>query len=391
MSRKVVLFVISSLTGVGGAEQHLFNIVRRLRTSNEYEPAVCCLQTYGSPFLTKMEEMGVHVQKICVDRNFRVYGMTAARSLKPLVSFMREMKVCVVQNFHFAADVYGTIAAKLAGVPVVISSRRDMGYWFGKRHIVAYRIIDHLVDKIIAVSNKLRGTIQSQEHVSVSKIATIYNGVDLERFSGKYNSDGIKRSLGIPLSCPVVGVLGNMRPVKGHRYLLEAMSRILIPDVYLLIIGKDVSTARIESESEKAKLEKLAGELGLSSNIIFTGYRSDIPELVNVMDVAVLPSLSEGFSNALLEYMAMSKPIVATNVGGNAEALLDRQTGLIVPPGDPDALRDAIMTLLDKRKLAEDMGLAARKRLEEVFSLDRMVQEMETLYNLLLATHPTGR
>lgn len=378
MSKKIILFIISSLTGVGGAERHLFDVVRKLRTSTKYEPAVCCLQTYGSPFIEKMEEMDIQVQKICVNRNFRVYGMAALRGLKPLISFMKERKVYIVQNFHFEADIYGTLAAKLAGVPVIISSRRDMGYWFSKRHIMAYRFIDHFFDKIIAVSNMLQRTIQNQEHVRASKLVTVYNGVDLERFNRIYDPNSIKRALGIPLSCPVVGVVGNLRPIKGHKYLLEAMSRILdkIPDVRLLIVGKEV---------EKTNLKELAEKLKINSNVIFAGYRTDVPELINAMDIAVLPSLSEGFSNALLEYMTMFKPIVATNVGGNAEALVDGQTGLIVPPADSEALMDGIMTLLRNRKLAEEMGHAGRKRLEKIFSLDRMVQEMENLYDSLIA------
>jgi len=380
MSKKIVLFIISSLTGVGGAERHLFDVVRKLRTSNKYEPVVCCLQTYRSPFITEMEEMGIQVQKICVNRNFRVYGMVALRGLRPLISFMKERKVYIVQNFHFAADIYGTIAAKLAGVPVVISSRRDMGYWFSKRHLMAYRFIDRFFDKIITVSNTLQRTIQNQEHVSASRIVTVYNGVDLERFSRIYDPNSIKRSLGIPPSCSVVGVVGNLRSIKGHKYLLEAMSRILdkIPDARLLIVGKEV---------KETNLKELAEELKISSNVTFTGYRTDIPELISVMDIAVLPSLSEGFSNALLEYMTMSKPIVATNVGGNAEAVVDLHTGLIVPPADSEALADGIMTLLHNRKMAEDMGHAGRKRLEEMFSLDRMVQKMEDLYDSLV----TGR
>ncbi len=389
MSRKVVLFITSSLTGIGGAERHLFDVVRKLRTSTEYRPEICCLGTYGSPLIDKMEELGIEVQKICVNRMFRVYGGVAIRNLMPLVSFMKEKKVRIVQNYHFAADIYGTIAAKLAGVPVIVSSRRDMGFWFSKRHSVAYRFIDHFVDKIISVSDRLNITIQSREHVSPSKIATIHNGVDLERLDGIYEPNRIRQSLGIAPSCLVIIAVGNMRPIKGHKYLLEAMSCVLdkVTDARLLIVGKEAELLG----TEESNLRKQAKELRIGSNVIFTGHRMDIPDLISAADIAVLPSLSEGFSNVLLEYMAMGKPVVATDVGGNPEALVDRQTGIIVPPADSEALANGIMTFIRNRELAEEMGRAGRKRLKEMFSLDGMVQKMEALYDSLLTDNSTAR
>jgi glycosyltransferase involved in cell wall biosynthesis len=150
-----------------------------------------------------------------------------------------------------------------------------------------------------------------------------------------------------------------------------------MPDVRFLIIGDG---------GLKKQLMDLSSNLGVSKNVMFLGFRSDIPELLSVMDVLVLASLREGFSNAILEAMAAMKPVVATNVGGNPEVIIDGVTGLIVPPKDPHSMAQAILNLLQNEDLAQQMGEAGRRRVENHFTIDVITQKYIQLYDSLLAT-----
>jgi len=173
-------------------------------------------------------------------------------------------------------------------------------------------------------------------------------------------------------------VVANIRRVKGHQYFVHAASIVhkRHPDVEFLVVGYDM----IKDGHSIPQLKQYGEQVGISQNLHFIGGRTKIANLVSLFDVAVLPSLSEGFSNVILEYMASSKPVVATNVGGNPEIVVHGETGLLVPPADSDALASAILSVLEDKDRESTFGMAGRKRVEERFNLDVMLRNYENLF-----------
>jgi len=197
-------------------------------------------------------------------------------------------------------------------------------------------------------------------------------------------NDGItlKRKLGIQSESFVVGMVANIRKVKGYLYFLDA-ARIILRynrNVQFVMIGYDA----IKSDFTTEGLKRYGEEIRISENLHFLGGKLDIPDLISIFDVAVLASLSEGFSNVILEYMASSKPVVATEVGGNPEIVVHGETGLLVPPADSDALASAILSILEDKDMALRFGMAGRKRVEERFSVDIMLRNYENLFEQVI-------
>ena len=184
--------------------------------------------------------------------------------------------------------------------------------------------------------------------------------------------------LGIPEACPLVFVFCRLNQMKGVDYFLEAAAKVARqrPDVRFLIAGDG---------AHKRELEYRAAEVGLRDRTIFAGFRCDVPALLAEASLSVLPSLSEGLSNSLLESMAAGVPAIAARVGGNPEVIDDEVTGLLVPPRDPAALAGAMERLLEDQQLARRFGEAGRRRVEENFSVERSVREIERLYGRLVA------
>ncbi|MCR4337678.1 MAG: glycosyltransferase family 4 protein, partial [Candidatus Omnitrophica bacterium] len=201
------------------------------------------------------------------------------------------------------------------------------------------------------------------------KITVIYNGIDEEN-SLKSTSTGSSSS---PDGKLTIACVANLRPIKGHRYLLEAISQVVknFANVQLLLIGED---------NMEGELQQLSQNWGIQNHVCFLGKRKDIPSLLQSVDLCVLPSLSEGMSNAILEYMRAGKAVVATRVGGNPELIEEGRTGLLVEAGSGEALANAINQLLADSDLRKRMGEAGRKRVEKLFSLERMVKEYDQLY-----------
>jgi glycosyltransferase involved in cell wall biosynthesis len=234
--------------------------------------------------------------------------------------------------------------------------------------------------RIVTVTKIVADDLVLHQGVNRSKIVTIYNGVDLERFSeiSPQKKMGIRSTLGIDSKKKVVGMVAQLTDWKGIPYFLKAIPLILkeCRDVMFVIVGDG---------KERKNLETMAQALGISSYVVFTGFRRDIPEMMSVMDVLVLSSLREGLPNVLIEAMAMRKPVVATNVGGVPELVIDNETGFLIPPRNPDALAKAILNFLVSRAKARKFGEKGRIYAEQKFSLTQMVKNYENLYSQIAA------
>jgi len=369
MQRASVLHLISTLE-IGGAEVQLVNIVRNL-DSEVYNSVVCCIAK-GGPLTTELSKQGI---------KFVVLGQKSRLDplvLLPLYCLIKKERINIVHTHMFRANLWGRLAALFAGVPVIISTEHGLNPWKNFIHITINRILASFTTQIITVSNVGRKIRIQREGINPKKLITIHNCVELHRFDEVTNAyNNIRQEFGIGLDEPVVGFVGRLQEVKAVRYLIESFVelRTIIPTVKLLIVGDGPL---------KASLQDYAQELGLSEQVIFAGYRRDIPQVLNAMNVFVLPSLREDLPLSPIEAMAMRKPVVATNVGGIPEVVIDEETGFLVSPKDASALAKAIGRILQDESLAQKMGLAGRKRVEKKFSADAVSTRIQQLYCRLL-------
>ena len=363
----------------GGAERQVYELLKRI-DRNKFDVSLFVLHHREIP--QEVKGVGRRVAGIGIKR---IYGLRGIIEGIRFSKFLKRERIDILMTYHFASDIWGTVFGKLAGVPVIISNRRDAGFWRNKWHILAYKLINRWVNKVIVVSKAVKEVVIKGEGISENKVEVIYNGVDSAEFSNALLNDlrrlQVKESLGIKANDFVVGCVGNFRPVKGHKYLLEAVPEVVskFPAVHFVFVG-DYSQFRRMAGSRVGELNALNSvnaQNGQTRNVHFLGKRDDIPQLLSIMDVCVLPSLSEGLSNTLLEYMASGKPVIATNVGGNPEVVEDGKNGILVSAGDSKVLARQIIKLLEDRNFAESLGSQARSTVENRFNLNLQIKYME--------------
>jgi len=359
---------------LGGTERHVSNLARLLDRSR-FEVHLACLRRSGE-FLQPVEhECGV-VAEYPIRR---LYGPATLRRQLQFARDLRRRRIQVVHTYGFYANVFGLPAARLARAPLIIASIRDTGDHLSASRRRLQRLACRLADCVLVNAEAVRQRLLA-EGFPAHKIAVIRNGINLGGFISPRGRDALRRTLGLPAFGPLVTVVSRLNPMKGIEHFLQAAERIVerLPEVRFLVVGDcEPSPART---SYRARLEALAARLGLDGRVLFLGFRSDVADLLAASTVSVLPSLSEGLSNVLLESMAVGVPVVATRVGGNPEAVEHGVTGLLVRPGDASALAHAVALLLEHPHLAKWYGQAARQRVQERFSDQGMVRATEDFY-----------
>ncbi len=344
-------------------------------------------------FVVTLERDGVLLDEI--DRlglinipEFRLnsfYDLHAARQLRLFAQFLKQREIDVVHTHDFYTNIFGMAAAGLARVPVRIASRRESAVRPETQRFVeraAYRLAHAVVANCEDVRQQL-----IREGVPAQKVRTIYNGLDLERVQpAQTERKEILKSLNLPEGARFVTIMANMRahvrgpePIcfKDHPTFLRAARRVYesVPEAAFIIGG--------EGELLDATRE-LARSLGIEDRTFFIGRCQDVGSVLSVSDVCVLSSSSEGFSNAILEYMAAGRPVVATDVGGAKEAIVHGETGYLVPAGDHEKMANHIISLLLDHESASSMGESGRRRVNETFSTVKQLQNVESLYTELL-------
>ena len=366
--RKLRVARIVSYLPIGGVEKRLLALLKRLK--EDFEVEVVCIHSRGklAPFF---EEAGIPVTVIPFKSRLH------PGSLYRLASYLRKGKVDIVHTHMYRPNISGTLAARLAGVPVVISNVHNVDHWDTPRQVFMDRLLHPLRDRIIAVSHAVREDIEEKTRVPLEKTVVIYNGVKWESFMKVDESPHqIKASLNIPPGAFVISIIARLVPAKGHRYLFEAVNALeeISVNFRVLVIGEG---------SYRSRLEEMARSMDLGS-ILFLGERRDIPSLLKVTHVSVLPSMKEGFSDVILESMAAEVPVVASEVGGAREAVEPFYTGVLVNPGDVDALKEELVNLLVDLVSRKFMGINGRRRVRERFSIERMADQTKKLYLELL-------
>lgn len=354
---------------MGGAERQIYELAKAL-DKDKFNITIASLECVGVAPRHLIEGIGCRFADFRVKR---IYGLSGFIQGIRFWRFLRRKKIHILQTYHFSSDIWGAFWGHLAGVPVIISNRRDMGFWRTKRHVTAYKWVNPCVHKIIAVSGSIKRLVASEEGVPEKKIKVIYNGINLPDTGHLTHDTCSKERLGIKEDDVVIMHVANLTPVKGHAYLLKAMARLLpeCPKVRLVLVGEGPL---------RGQLTELVERSGLTDHVVFLGRREDARQLLNMADVCVLPSLSEGMSNSILEYMAAGKPVVATNVGGNPELVDDGQTGVLVDKENSEQLARAIESLVNAPHKRVEMGRNGYEKVKEKFTMSTMVSAYTDLF-----------
>jgi glycosyltransferase involved in cell wall biosynthesis len=374
---KGILLLTDIFCGMGGSERNIIQLLEGI-DKNRFRLYVA---RFASAHLAKdMKDKDASIMNL---HGAGIYTISGLKNLAFLRRFVREEKISLILTYHESSDFYGLALSIICDIPV-ISSRRDMGFKTKPHHRLAYRLSGKYFDSVVAVSNAVRQEVVKRRWFHEGRTLTIYNGIDTVYCENTHDGIALKNRLGIHPKYPVVGMVANIRRIKGHQYFLEASSIIhrSNPNVQFLIVGNDWT----EPGFTVTDLKRYGEKIGVSQNLHFLGEREDVADLISLFDVAVLSSLSEGLSNVILEYMSSSKPVVATNVGGNPELVVHGQTGLLVPPADAQALAEAVLSLLGNEEMALRYGAAGRKRVEDKFGLGTMIREYEKLFERVLST-----
>ncbi len=361
--KPVVLAELAGSAGYGGGERYLEVLFDRL-DRKKFTPFLICPES--GPFVEKMMAKGIPTAVVDLAPLFNPFA------LMRLTWLLKRKHVMILQTHGARANVYGRLAAWLAGVPCVIStvhnSIRDYDVSLVKRWI--YRRLLHLTlpwaDRVICVSEALAQDVRADCPAAVPLMRTVWNGVDSVWFSARGNRNKIRKECGVGEG-PVLLTVARLANEKGHRFLIQALPGLLAEWTSLVCVFVG------EGESREALLD-LAREHGVDQSCRFVGSKDDVVDWYAAADVVVLPSLSEGFPFVVLEALAMSRPVVATNVNGVPEIIHDGCTGLLVPPRNPKALEAALQTLLRDPCLAARLGKAGQQEVAARFTAEKMVQ-----------------
>jgi sugar transferase (PEP-CTERM/EpsH1 system associated) len=358
MSQLHICHIVLSLEP-GGLENGVVNVVSGL-DPREFRSSVCCLQRVGA----FADRLGAGVAVTGMDLKPGNHPWMAVR----IARLLRAWHADIVHTRNAESFFYGVVAARLAGVRAVIHS--EHGREFPEKPLRAWlqRRLLRNVDFAFTVSRQLKSDLERELRVPASRFEVLYNGVDVGRFQCQRAHDLAPDSSHTPL----IASVGRLVPVKNYALLLHAVARLAnaLP-CRLLLIGEG---------PERAALERLAAQLGLERRVAFPGHRDDVAQLLAEVDIFVLPSLSEGLSNTLLEAMAAGLPVVASDVGGNRELIEPERSGLLFPSGDVAALTAHLERLLGSGELRARLGEAAALRARTEFSMQAMLARYSELY-----------
>jgi glycosyltransferase involved in cell wall biosynthesis len=349
----------------GGAQEHLFNLVTRMDASR-FDVSIVSL-SQGSA-VRKLRRHGFDVTVIDEPDDDAAVALLAA--------YLRDARAEVVHDHMYRAEVIGTRAVQAltdAGHPRpwLISTVHSSRVRSAEDQELLRRLTPS-IDHLIVVSNAIDRKVVEEGRGNAPR-SLIYNGVDLERYDHQEPCCTLRDEYGMEPGSQLVGVVGRLEVEKGHPTLLEAWPRVLrsVPDAYLIVVGEG---------SRMAALHEIARALRIAHRVVFTGRRDDVPAVTAALDVAVLPSYREAQGLTVLEAMALSRPVVASNVGGIPEMITDGETGLLVPPHDPAALARAIVRLLKDHQLADTIGRAGHDLVHDKFCVEMMVSQIQALY-----------
>jgi len=354
---------------VAGGQMVALQLARAARARGD---RVLFLSPTRGPFTELVEREGVAVHHVDVARTYRAGG--AFR----LVRLLRRERVDILHTHTaLAANVLSRVAGRVAGVAVVSHLHIENHFRPNRLARAVHRALDNasarLAARVLAVSQATKDSLVAQGYPA-ALVEVVHNGIDVDAEAARRGHD-LRAQLGIEDGATLVGEVARLCDVKGQRELIEAAA--LVPGLHVALVGDDIE----QGGAYRRGLESLARERGVAGRTHFLGYRADAGEIVDQLDVLVLPSWIEGLPVVVLEAMAHAKPVVATPVGGTAELVVDGETGVLVPPRDPAKLAEALARLAADGDEAHTMGAAGRARVEREFSEAAMARRVLEVYD----------
>jgi glycosyltransferase involved in cell wall biosynthesis len=365
--RPRVLHLITSFE-IGGTERQAVELLKRL-DGERYDVRLAVLRNEG-PFYTEIEARFPDVPEFPLTS---FYDANAVKQLGRLRRLMLRDRIDILHAHDFYSSFIGAAAARLSGVRV-IACQRHLKLSDRRAHKWGTRMIHRLAHRILVNSEAIRDHIIEHDSAPPGKIVVIRNGV--VPVSRANSHDEVCRELGLDAGTTLVGIVARLQAVKGHRFFIEAAARVLRSrtDTHFVLVGDGPLRTEIENQ---------AAALGITDHVHLLGDRADVSRLVAAFDLVALASLHEGLPNAVMEAMSAGVPVVATSVGGTKELIADGETGYLAPPSDSAALADRIQFALGDEVHREEIVSAARRRITSAFSIERMVESVETLYQEL--------
>ena len=373
MGKRRLLHVITRLP-IGGAERMLLGVLRNLDPAR-FESEVCCIQDRGE-LATEVEDMGIPLHVLGLMRSNR-FDREAVAALRRLV---RERRIDLVHCHLYHANLYGRLAAWREHVPAIASVHNTYTRHKWHRHLIN-RLLARISFRVTAGSADVEQDILRHDHVAPEKLVRLPNCIDLDRTNSVLDAGEAKQRLGLGPANMVIGTVGRMEEQKGHGVLLDAfallrtMPGIPAASLRLLIVGD----GRL-----KAATEAKAFQLGIADACRFPGSISQLGDVYRAIDLFVMPSLWEGLSLAMLEAMAASLPMVATDVGGARDVLGDNRHGLLVPPGDAAALAQSLATLVIDPQQRRELANFGSLHVRDNYSVAHLSRQLGALYQSAL-------
>jgi glycosyltransferase involved in cell wall biosynthesis len=375
-----ILFLFIQMDVMGGSESLVYNLVRKIDRTL-FTPSVGWF--FGGEPLDAFQHLGIPLYHIPKTRRLDLSAMQFLRNI------IKKNDIHIVNAHHFMSMLYSFYGCKLTNRIKLIYTEHSKWEiedirWRWKilgRHILNY------IDCSVGVSPSVTHALKDQFQINRSELITIRNGIDIDVFAKQNEEAYLKHQLNIPKNDRVIGTVANLKTVKNHIFLVEAFHALADcrNDVKLLIIGRGVDEAPDNTEHE---LREFVRRTGLGNRVIFLGYRDDIPNLLSIIDIFCITSLREGLPLSLIEAMAVGIPAVGTDVDGIKDIIVHNKTGFLVPLDDVQALKSALIKLLDDKELRLKLGRYAKTLSKEQYSLARCIDKYQALFLSLMAAKP---
>lgn len=358
--------------GLDAGTERLVSVILNRLDPGKVDAHLACLE--NSP---RLEELSLHY-KTRVFPASRLNSWNGLRRIREFHDYLKEMRIDVMHAFMTKSAILGVMAYPGSGCKAIVASRLSID-WYKPAITAFFRyFMNPRTTRIFANSEGVKRFVMDKEKAAPEKIDVIYQGVDMAKYSARAGDPSAAQALGIPETAPVVGIVANYRPIKDLPLFLRAAQIVVksVPQTAFLLVG----TGSIYND-----LVRLAEQLGISRSVFFSNGKGGVQDYLRRMSIACLSSESEGFSNAILEYMAAGLPAVATDVGGNGEAILHGETGFLVRDRTPEAFAAPILNLLRDDELRRSMGQNALERCRRLFSMEVFISRLEGYYRNLAA------
>ena len=359
----------------GGSERQAVQLARLLRADGRVNVRIATLENDGV-LREEVEKLGL--EEIPEFRLTSFYNVNFVKQLLKCANFLRASKIDVIHTHDFYTNIFGMLAAQIVQVPLAVASKRETGGMRSRMQKRFEKFAFKQANAIVANSEAVKNYLVA-EGVSKDKIKVVYNGLDLERLTPRLTDRrAICEEMGLPADENVkfITMVANLRhEVKNQPMFLRAAAKVApkFPNAHFVLAGEG---------ARRAGLEKLAKDLNIAQNTHFTGRCALVPELLSISYAGVLTSFNEGFSNAILEYMAASLPVVATSVGGAGEAVIENETGFLIESDNDEMLANRLVDLLEDEEKARELGAHGRRAAEEKFSCAAQLENTLKLYGI---------